>query len=245
MRQVIEPGALPASSQDPLASRAGTGVACVLRPMDAAAQEQLEQEIRRRFTLGDLQGAATAALRGYGPQILGLLVALHHDQEEASEVFSMFTEDMWRGLRGFAWSCSFRTWAYTIARNCSLRLKMAARRRTRRQQPLDDCPALSEVEAQVRTETLTYLRTDTKARVSELRKALSDEDQLLLVLRVDKQMAWEDLARVMSGGEIEAGEALKRESARLRKRFQLIKEKLMEMGTREGLIPGKIAPPKR
>jgi RNA polymerase sigma-70 factor (ECF subfamily) len=207
--------------------------------MDAAAQEKLEHEIRHRFSLGDLQGAATVALRGYGPQILGLLVALHRDHEEASEVFSMFTEDMWRGLRSFAWASSFRTWAYTIARNASLRFKKTAARKHRRVVPLDDHPGLSELEEQVRTATLTYLRTETKERVSALRRTLPDEDQMLLVLRVDKQMAWEDLARVMSGGELESEEALKKESARLRKRFQLIKERLIERGAREGLIPGK------
>ena len=33
------------------------------------------------------------------------------------------------------------------------------------------------------------------------------------------------------------GEALKREAARLRKRFQLLSEKLKELGRREGLLP--------
>ncbi len=33
-------------------------------------------------------------------------------------------------------------------------------------------------------------------------------------------------------------EALKRESARLRKRFQLVKEKLLELGREAGLVGG-------
>ena len=35
---------------------------------------------------------------------------------------------MWRGLPGFAWQCSFRTWAYAVARRCWLRRRRDAHR---------------------------------------------------------------------------------------------------------------------
>ena len=55
--------------------------------MDAHEQEELERVIRRRAQEGDLEGAATEAMRGYGPPIFGLLVALHRRarKEEGAE----------------------------------------------------------------------------------------------------------------------------------------------------------------
>lgn len=54
---------------------------------------------------------------------------------------------------------------------------------------------------------------------------------MLLVLRVDKDLAWNELARVMHPEEAEPldEEGLKREAARLRKRFQHVKERLLEL----------------
>jgi RNA polymerase sigma-70 factor (ECF subfamily) len=59
---------------------------------------------------------------------------------------------------------------------------------------------------------------------------LSPEDRELLVLRVDRGLAWNDLARVLSeeDGELD-GPAITREAARLRKRFQVLKDRLREM----------------
>lgn len=59
-----------------------------------------------------------------------------------------------------------------------------------------------------------------------------------VVLRVDRGLAWEELARVMLDDPAATSEALKRESARLRKRFQLVKEKLLELGREAGLVGG-------
>ena len=87
--------------------------------MDPGEREELEKSIRARCDEADFAEAAGLAVRGYGPEIYGLLLSLHRDEQDASEVFSMFIERMWRGLERFAWNCSFRTWAYTIARNTS------------------------------------------------------------------------------------------------------------------------------
>jgi RNA polymerase sigma-70 factor (ECF subfamily) len=62
---------------------------------------------------------------------------------------------------------------------------------------------------------------------------------MLLVLRVDRNLEWNDLARVLAEGDDGtaplADADVTREAARLRKRFQLLKEKLREMAKREGL----------
>jgi RNA polymerase sigma-70 factor, ECF subfamily len=209
--------------------------------MDKQQREELEREIRGRAEQGDAAGAATSAIRGYGREIFSFLMAIHRNEEDAADVFSMFIEGLWRALPGFAWQCSFRTWAYEIARRSSLRHRRDARRRAAKFSPLPEGSMLSRIEQQVRTETLSYLRTERRNRITELRESLPEEDRMLLLLRVDRQLAWNDLAIILSEeeGQQLQEDALKKEAARLRKRFQLIKEKLEELGRKEGLLPPK------
>jgi RNA polymerase sigma-70 factor (ECF subfamily) len=203
-----------------------------------AARAALERDVRARCAAGDLAGAATAAIKGYGPELHGFLLALHRDEEDASEVFSVVAENLWRSLPKFEWRSSLRTWMYTVARHASQRFLEGARRR-RRGVPISQ--EVSRLAAHVRTQTRAYLQTASKDAFARLRDELPVEDRALLVLRVDRDMAWDDLARVMLAGEgaAEIDESVvKREAARLRKRFQLVKEKLVERGREEGLLPG-------
>jgi RNA polymerase sigma-70 factor (ECF subfamily) len=183
-------------------------------------------------------GATRAALEGYGPEIMRFLHTLHARDDAAAEAFSLFAEGIWRGLPAFAWECSFRTWAYAVARRASLRHRRDEGRRARRHVPLDTTPEVAAVVARVRTETLSFLRTERRTRFAEIRDALPPDDRALLVLRIDRGLAWNDLALAMHEDEETplTGEALKRAAARLRKRFQVLKEKLVEAGRREGLV---------
>src|SRR5262245_22227918 len=69
----------------------------------------------------ELRAAATEAIAGYGPQILGYLVRLVRDEESAREVFSVFCEDLWKGIRGFRRECPLRVWAYKLALHAARR----------------------------------------------------------------------------------------------------------------------------
>ena len=53
-----------------------------------------------------------------------------------------------------------------------------------------------------------------------------EEDRTLLVLRVDRALEWEEVARVTLGVAEPDATLLKRETERLRKRFQLLKDEL-------------------
>jgi RNA polymerase sigma-70 factor (ECF subfamily) len=207
--------------------------------MTGSQREEVEASVRRAAEAGDLALAAEQGLRAYGREIFEFLVALHRDAGEASEVFSLFAEGLWRSLPAFAWHCTFRTWAYAIARRASLRHRRDERRRHARLAPLPDDSRLEALCAQIRTETAPWLRTEKQSRFAELRASLPKEDQALLMLRVDRQLSWNDLAQVLreeDEGPPLAGEALKREAARLRKRFQVVKERLYELGREAGLI---------
>jgi len=199
----------------------------------------VEEEVRGRVQRGDRDGATTAALRGYGPEVLEFLAALHRDETEGGEVFALFAEQVWRGLDRFAWESSLRTWLYAVARRCSLRCRRDGRRRAAREEALPEGSSASILVQKLRSQTGSLYRTEGRSRVAALRDSLPDADQALLMLRVDRQLAWNELAQVLHEGEepLEA-EGIKRESARLRKRFQLVKEKLHELAREAGLVAG-------
>src|SRR5687767_8830043 len=123
-----------------------------------------------------------------------------------------------------------------LARRASCDLLRADKPR-RRDVPLSRAPELSGLIAQLRTHTLSILAEEKVSAFAALRRELPEDDQTLLVLRVDRELAWDDLARVfLDEAEATDGEALKREAARLRKRFQLVKERLRALGEERGLI---------
>jgi RNA polymerase sigma-70 factor (ECF subfamily) len=167
-------------------------------------------------------------LGDHGAEIFGWLLATLPSETEAADAFSLFSEDLWKSLARHAGRCSMRTWCYMLARHAVSRVLEA--RRTGRAMPLCEAP-ISGVVAQVRDATLSYLRTDVKQRVRSLREQLDPDDQLLLVLRVDKDLGWRDIAIAMVG--IDAGEPeLARHAARLRKRFERVKAQLRQLAGR-------------
>jgi RNA polymerase sigma-70 factor, ECF subfamily len=201
-------------------------------------RDELESQIRRYFDQGELNMAATTAMKGYGPEIFRFLSALHRAGDEADEVFSIFAENLWKNIAGFSWQSSFRTWAYSVARYTSARYRRDEYRRQRRQQALPENSDMINVVAQIRTTTAPFLRTENMNRLAALRSSLSTDDQELLILRVDRKLSWMELADVLHD-PTEAPlppEQHKREAARLRKRFQLVKDRLHDMARREGLI---------
>jgi RNA polymerase sigma-70 factor (ECF subfamily) len=93
--------------------------------------------------------------------------------------------------------------------------------------PLPASPAAA-LTAQVRETTLVHLRTDVKDRVRALRARLAPDDQTLLVLRVDKDLGWRDIALVELGDDAPTA-VLDRVAATLRKRFERVKQRLREL----------------
>jgi RNA polymerase sigma-70 factor (ECF subfamily) len=211
--------------------------------MNPADRDPREEPVRHAVESGDLAGATTAALRGYGPEVFGFLVTLVRAREDADEVFSRFAEHVWSGLPDFGWQSSLRTWLYGVARHAAYNHLRNERRRARRQEPLAEGSALSGIVAEAREKTKSYLVTEFKDRFAKLRDSLPAEDRELLVLRVDRGLEWEELVQVLAGGDAPDPTTLKREAARLRKRFQFLKKKLLELGRKEGLVPERTEEP--
>jgi RNA polymerase sigma-70 factor (ECF subfamily) len=198
--------------------------------VDAAERAELEAELRRKADAGDHAGAATAAITRYGPEIYSLLVELAGDRDTADETFAAFCADIWRDLPRFRWACTFRTWAYRVSRHKLYRV--AGRRRRDAHAPLSGVPEVDALAVAVRTATQPYLRTETKDAFAALRARLEPDDRLLLILRVDRDLEWREIARVLGGAEA----ALDRDAAALRKRFERVKARLRKLAEEAGLF---------
>jgi RNA polymerase sigma-70 factor, ECF subfamily len=207
--------------------------------MVAKPAETDEDAMRAACAAGDFRGATTAAIRRYGPELLGFLVGIHGDYDEASEAFGVFSEKLWQSMPRFAWECSLRTWCYRLAHHAAVDVVRGERRK--RQVGLSAAPEVSRLAAHVRTSTMSALRTAKRTALEELRDELPEEDRALLILRVDRGLEWNEVAVVLaesSGREGRAGDeaTLKREAARLRKRYQIVVERLRETARERKLL---------
>jgi RNA polymerase sigma-70 factor, ECF subfamily len=202
--------------------------------LDAGQREAFERELRQLWERGEHDATTARILERYGPELFGYLVAVARSEADAADAFSLLSEDLWRGIAGFRWQASVRTWAYVLARN-ALRRTLRAPHRRAGWVPLSDAPEILNLAERVRTRTREYLRTDVKDHFAELRRALDPVDQDLLVLRVSRELSWTEIARVMSADSDPDDEALAREAARLRKRFERAKRALGELARERGL----------
>jgi RNA polymerase sigma-70 factor (ECF subfamily) len=193
--------------------------------------EEIESAIRKLWETPAYERAATRAIEAYGDEIARFLAARIRNTADAQDVFAIFCEDLWAGLPRFAWRCTLRGWAYTLARHAELRWRATPAHRPGLMVTVSE----SEVPARIRTTTAPYERTDVKDRFREIRSRLTEEEQTILVLRVDRELGWRDIAHVLAASL--RPDELQREEARIRKRFQIIKEKLRRWAADDGLLP--------
>jgi RNA polymerase sigma-70 factor (ECF subfamily) len=193
-----------------------------------------EGAIRQRVAAGDLGSAASLAIRQVGPEILRYLHAVLRDPDLADDAFSGFCERVLSALPRFQWRCSVRTWAYALARRAAADVRRTEGRYRRRAEPLTES-RVAAVAEHVRSVTWPLLRTTRRSALLQLSDELPVDDRMLLVLRVDRGLAWQDVARVFLKKEEPDDGEVHRESARLRKRFQMVRDRLRDRARATGL----------
>jgi RNA polymerase sigma-70 factor (ECF subfamily) len=185
---------------------------------------ELDGRVRSLLAAGDTSGAATLVLRELGPEVLGFLSGVLGDAD-ADEVYSALSERLWKSLRGFEGRCSLRTWTYVLARREITRFRKGMRRHAEGRVPLSE---LKDVLAVPRSRSRSALATHKQRQLTALRDELPIEDRTLLILRVDRKLAFDEIALAFADNpEVFAEVDRKREAARLRKRFQLVKQRLV------------------
>jgi RNA polymerase sigma-70 factor (ECF subfamily) len=202
--------------------------------MESSEADAIDERLRRRWEAGDHAATATLWIETLGPEIHSFLAALPIPGVDADDVFAHFCEQLWRSLPRLRWDCSARTWSYLLARSSWQRALTQSRRRAA--VPLTNVPEIAHAIVQVRTSTAAFQRSEVKDRFRELREELDEDDRVLLVLRVDRGLDWMDAARVMAGEREMTSAELAKASARLRKQFQRVKQRIRGLARERGLI---------
>lgn len=188
----------------------------------------IEADIAEHLVAGRHDAVVTSILRHYGGELYSYLVSIVRDVGVADDAFSQLTEDLWRAVASFRRESSCRTWCYRIAWHAAMR---ALQDPYRRRAVPGHTGQWSELVAEIRSTTAMHLRSEVKDGIARLREQLAPDEQTLLILRLDRQLSWKEVAQVMSDAGDPASEAS------LRKRFERVKDKLRELAIAEGLLP--------
>lgn len=184
-----------------------------------------EEQIRELHAQGAFDRAAAIAVKRYGSELQGWLTNSVRDDTAAREIYSVCLEQFWKALPQFRFEASIRTLLYRIARNATYRYFWG---RQREDWVFDSQLVVRPVHE--RSETRPWFRTDVKNKLRDICERLTIKQRMVLSLRVEKQMAWTDIARVMNQGEAWlTDESLRREAAALRQQFRRLKVELRKM----------------
>ncbi len=181
--------------------------------------DTVDAELRELVRLGEIDRATDRALRAYGPELVGWLCAISANEADAYDAFSWMSEELWKSLRRYQGGCSMRAWCYMLARQGAARVH--ARTQQRVEDPVSSLSSIMHTAGQVWS---TTRREQTRNEViyTEIRETLDPEDQMLLVLRVDRDLSWREIAIVILGDATSEDE-LTRKAAALRKQFERVK----------------------
>ncbi len=180
-----------------------------------------DARLRTMIDDGEIERATAETLRTYGPELIGWLCSTL-DEADAHEAFSWLSEQLWKSVGRWAGRCSMRTWCYMLARHAMVRIRAQPRRQ--HELLVSQVPSIAHAVTHVwNTSRANAIRVQDV--YVEIRKMLEDEDQTLLVLRVDRDLAWKDIAIVLLG-EAASPDDVTTKAATLRKQFERVKERL-------------------
>jgi RNA polymerase sigma-70 factor (ECF subfamily) len=182
--------------------------------VDDPARIEAESRIVAMLDGGEVDAATTEAIRVLGRPVLLYLMKLLHDHDSAQEVFARACEKLWKGIADFRRGSTVSTWFHRIAWNAAQDYRKEARHHRERRLESGE---IARVVEEVRTTTAHFLQTEARDRFAELRASLDDNERSLLVLRVERDLSWTEIADVMD-----------LDAPTLRKRFQRLKDRIRD-----------------
>ena len=180
---------------------------------------ELEAGVRASLERGQRDEAVTRVIEHLEPGIRSYLSCRLAD-EDAVDALSQFRENVWHDLGRFRWECSLRAWAYRLAHHAVTRILRQPHRRREEQLPSS---AASVLAASIGAKG--PMSSERHQGLALLRAELTDEEQELLTLRIDRELEWEEIAAILDAT-----------SAALRKRFERLIPRLEQMARERGLI---------
>lgn len=188
-------------------------------------EQHIRFVLKQELTREQLEDVFNLILGEYGHELIGYFRARTFDVARSEDVYQQWCLRVWRYLGSFRGDSTIRTWLYCLARSC---LRQYAN--TSHQNDSIDQNQLEQMPAKLlRTQTSLWRKTESKNKLWEVCKSLSDEEQELLLLRVMRRMSWADIAFIVNEDKDLDDETLKREAAALRKRYSRLKEHLKSL----------------
>jgi RNA polymerase sigma-70 factor, ECF subfamily len=188
-----------------------------------------EDEARREW-----EQATALIIRVYGAELNRWISHKVVDPAAARDVFQEFCTWLWRGLPGFRWNASLRSWLYKMAFHVLCHQARAPQRR-----PPEEETSLESIDISVIGVEMSTMGTRMGKRqvLIECLEQLSVTDRHLILLRqVEEETAsWKELARIWNGYVPMSEAALEGEAARLRQRFHRALEALKRAARDRGL----------
>jgi RNA polymerase sigma-70 factor (ECF subfamily) len=181
-----------------------------------------DAEVRDLVTSGRMREAGEVLLSRLSPELRSFLHLLLGNVALADEAHSGTCERLWRGLDAFRWECPLRSWSYIVARREANRCRMRHARASAHETTLSKADQV----AASRTSGTGKVSTGSADRIESMRASLSDEDRDLVVLRVERELAWKEIAAAFLEDDEANAETIAREAARLRQRFHGIRVRL-------------------
>jgi RNA polymerase sigma-70 factor (ECF subfamily) len=173
--------------------------------------------------------ATEQAIRTYGPELVSWLVAVLRNEADAHDAFSWLSVELWKSMGRYDGRCSMRTWCYMLARHAAARVR--GRKSAKHELLVSSIPSVAHAVTHVWNTTQHRERRE-RDSYTELREQLAEDDQTLLVLRVDRGLPWRDIAHVLLGEDASDAELAKK-AATLRKQFERVKQQLRTAGGRK------------
>jgi RNA polymerase sigma-70 factor (ECF subfamily) len=189
---------------------------------DGASPADLETQVRKLLAAGDDGAAATRVIEALGPPVLGYLCKVH-GTDDGKDVFSSWEVAVWKSLPAFRFEASLRVWSYRLAWNAAARFHGDPWRRRRERLATSAASRLPDASS---SRQVGGRRGD----LEELSDELDPEETTLLMLRLQREMTWEEISAVLS----EEGRPLKPPA--LRKRYQRIKDRMARRARGKGLL---------
>ena len=196
--------------------------------MPEAAIRSLCQEDR-------YEEATRQALALYGEPIFRYLQRMSDRSSDAEDIFQNFCVDLFLGLPRFEWRASLKTWAYRLAYSALSAFHRSPAQRPVRLIDSEQERKLERLQEEARESTAHYLRTEFKSAIDSIREGLKPEKRSLLILHVDAQLSFPEIATIHLGEAVDE-ERLKREVLKLRKRFERVKREILKAAMGKGLI---------
>jgi RNA polymerase sigma factor (sigma-70 family) len=178
-----------------------------------------ERQIGLHCERASFAHATSLILDQYGSELRAFLSSRTSNRNSMEEVYSVVSEDVWRGLPRFRFQGQVRSWIYVLARNALARHV----RRKQRWQSRHVAAEPDEYQADERHSLPT--RLGHSAELQPLLSELAEVDRQLLEQRLVRARSWREIA--LDRGKTSPAE-IERESARLRKRFQLLVQSLRQ-----------------